>query len=134
MGNAQAELEGMSRAATVEAEEFSGLVTETVAPVSVVSRSQWVEANIESFKFLMNPLAEKMSMGGEIPLPGQIGQVLRPVGAVFLGLQTGMVLGYLGRTVIGQYEVPLRAPQGARLLYVLSNLRRVEHDTARDPT
>src|SRR5256886_17493649 len=83
----------MSRAATVEAEEFSGLVTETVAPVSVVSRAQWVEANISSFKFLMNPLAQKMSApGGEIPLPGQIGQVLRQVSAVFLGLQTGMVL------------------------------------------
>lgn len=61
IGAAQDELEAMSRAATVEAEEFSGLVSESVAPVVVVSRAQWVESNIESFKFLMNPLAEKMS-------------------------------------------------------------------------
>lgn len=133
IGPAQAELEAMSRAATVEAEEFSGLVTEAVAPVSVVSRTQWVEANIESFKILMDPLARKMSAGGEIPLPGQIGQVLRQVSAVFLGLQTGMVLGYLGRNVIGQYEVSLPAPEGVRLLYVLSNLREVEHDWELDP-
>jgi coenzyme F420 biosynthesis associated uncharacterized protein len=133
IGAAQAELEGMSRAATAEAEVFSGLVTETVAPVTVVSRTQWVEANIDSFKFLMNPLAEKMSAGGEIPLPGQIGQVLRQISSVFLGLQTGMVLGYLGRTVIGQYEVSLPQPEGVRLLYVLPNLREVERDWELDP-
>lgn len=133
VGDAQAEMEGVTRAATVEAEEFSGLVTETVAPVTVVSRAQWVEANIESFKFLMNPLAEKMSAGGEIPLPGQIGQVLRQVSAVFLGLQTGMVLGYLGRNVIGQYEISLPHPEGVRLLYVLSNMRQVERDWELDP-
>jgi coenzyme F420 biosynthesis associated uncharacterized protein len=123
----------MSRAATVEAEEFSGLLSESVAPVVVVSRAQWVEENIDSFKFLMNPLAEKMSAGAEMPLPGQIGQVLRQISAVFLGLQTGFVLGYLGRHVIGQYEVSLPHPEGARLLYVLSNLRQVERDWELDP-
>jgi coenzyme F420 biosynthesis associated uncharacterized protein len=38
------------------------------------------------------------------------------------------VLGYLGRHVIGQYEIALPAPDGGRLLYVVSNLEAVEHD------
>ena len=134
IGAAQTELEGVTRAATVEAEEFSGLVTETVAPVTVVSRTEWVEANIESFKFLMNPLAEKMSVTGDVAIPGQVGQVLRQVSGVFLGLQTGMVLGYLGRSVIGQYEISLPHPEGVRLLYVFSNLGQVERDWELDPT
>lgn len=123
-----AQLEGMSRAATVEAESFSGLISGTVAPVEAVSRASWVEANLSSFKFLMNPLAQKMSPGSAIPLPGGAAQVLQQVSGVFLGLQTGFVLGYLGRHVIGQYEVALPAPQEGRLLYVVSNLAAVERD------
>lgn len=129
----QSELEGMSRAATVEAETFSGLVSGSVAAVEAVSRARWVEANLGSFKFLMNPLAEKMSPGAEIPLPGGAGQILQQISGVFLGLQTGFVLGYLGRHVIGQYEVTLPAPEGGKLLYVVSNLAGVERDWELDP-
>lgn len=130
---AQRELEEMSRAATVEAETFSGLVSGSVAPVEAVSRAQWVEGNIGSFKFLMNPLAKKMSPGAEVPLPGGAGQILQQVSGVFLGLQTGFVLGYLGRHVIGQYEISLPAPDGSKLLYVVSNLAAVERDWELDP-
>lgn len=127
-GSDQEELEGMSRAATVEAEAFSGLVSGSVAPVEAVTRARWAEANLDSFRFLMNPLARKMSPAGEMPLPGNAGQVLQQVTGVFLGLQTGFVLGYLSRHVIGQYEITLPAPEGGRLLYVLSNLAAVERD------
>jgi coenzyme F420 biosynthesis associated uncharacterized protein len=130
---ARTDLEAMTRAATVEAEEFSRLVAGTVVPVEVMTRSEWVEGNVESFRFLMNPLAEKMGMGGEIPLPEPAGQVLRQIGGIFLGLQTGFVLGYLAQHVIGQYEVPLFAPAAPRLLYVLPNLAAVERDWELDP-
>ena len=129
----QPELEGMSRAATVEAEEFSGLSTSVVAPVEAVTRAQWVEGNLESFKFLMNPLAEKMAPKVDIPLPGQAAQVLQQIGGIFLGLQTGTVLGYLGRHVIGQYDVLLPSSGGGKLLYVVSNLEAVERDWSLDP-
>jgi len=132
---AQQELEAMTRAATVEAEEFSGLSETSVAPVQVVTRAEWVEANIESFKFVMDPLAAKMSGGGELAaLGGMQGlQVLQQISGVFMGLQTGFVLGYLGRSVVGQYEVPLPAPSSTRLLYVLGNLAQIETDWSLDP-
>lgn len=127
------DLEGMSRAATLEAESFTGLVTGTVAPVEVVTRAQWIEANLEPFRFLMNPLAEKMSIGGEMPLPPEAKQILQQVSGVMLGLQTGFVLGYLGSHVIGQYETSLPAPGGGRLLYVVSNLESVEREWELEP-
>ena len=55
---------------------------------------------------------------------GGAGQVLQQITGVFMGLQTGFVLGYMGKSVIGQYELPLPAPQPTRLLYVVSNLAR----------
>lgn len=131
----QTELEGITRAAAVEAEEFSEMVAGSVAEVRTVTRAQWVEANLESFRFVMNPLAAKMSGGGlgGVPMPGGAGQVLSQISGVFMGLQTGFVLGYMGRSVIGQYELPLPAPSPSRLLYVVSNLHQMERDWELDP-
>lgn len=131
---ARRELEAMSRGAEVEVEEFTGLVTSEVAPVLAVTRAQWVEANISSFKVLMEPLARKLGGAGlGIPLPEQAAQVLQQVTGVLMGLQTGFVLGYLGRHVVGQYELSLPEPQGGRLLYVVSNLHGIESDWELDP-
>ena len=133
MDSERVNLEALTRAAGVEAEEFSGLTAASVAPVHAVSRAEWVEANIESFRLLMDPLAEKLTAGGDIPMPGPASQVLRQVSGVFMGLQTGFVLGYLGRHVMGQYELPLPAPEMPRLLYVVSNLSEIERDWSLDP-
>lgn len=127
----QAELEGITRAASVEAEAFCGLVAGSVADVHAVTRAQWVEVNIASFRFVMDPLAQKMGGGGLPPgiaMPPGASQILSQISGVFLGLQTGFVLGYMGRSVIGQYELPLPAPTPTRLLYVVSNLREIERD------
>lgn len=131
----QAELEAITRAAAVEAEEFCGLVAGSVADVRTVTRAQWVEANLESFAFVMNPLAQKMAGGGlgGMPLPGGADQVLAQISGVFMGLQTGFVLGYMGQSVIGQYELPLPAPSPTRLLYVVSNLLEMEREWGLDP-
>jgi coenzyme F420 biosynthesis associated uncharacterized protein len=129
---AQQELDGMTRAASVEAEEFTGLVAGSVAPVTAVTRAQWVEGNIASFRLLMNPLAEKMSGGGELAMVPQATQVLRQISGVLMGLQTGMVMGYLGRHVVGQYEVPVPIAE-PKLLYVVSNLTEIERDWSLDP-
>jgi coenzyme F420 biosynthesis associated uncharacterized protein len=129
------ELEELSRAAAIEAERYTGLVPEAVAPVQVVSRAEWVEANISSFKFLMEPLAAKLGgRGSAMPMPPEAQRVVGQAVGVLLGLQTGFVLGYLGRHVIGQYEVTLPEPDGPRLLYVLPNLVTVEREWELDPT
>jgi len=128
----QEELEAVTRAASVEAEEFSGLIAGSIAPVSAVTRAQWVEGNIASFKILMNPLAEKMSGANELAAVPGATQVLQQVSGVFMGLQTGFVLGYLGRAVVGQYEVPVPVAE-PKLLYVVSNLSQIEKDWSLDP-
>jgi coenzyme F420 biosynthesis associated uncharacterized protein len=130
----QQELDAITRAAAVEAEEFSGLVAGNVADVRAVTRAEWVEANIDSFRFVMNPLAQKMAGGGAAsPLPMQAAQILTQISGVFMGLQTGFVLGYMGQHVIGQYELALPAPVPPRLLYVVSNLEQMERDWSLDP-
>jgi coenzyme F420 biosynthesis associated uncharacterized protein len=130
----EGELEAITRAAGVEAEEFSGLVAGSVADVKVVSRSEWVDANLETFRFVMNPLAKKLSGGGaDLAMLGPGAQVLTQISGVFMGLQTGMVLGYMGQHVIGQYELALPAASPSQLLFVASNLEQIERDWDLDP-
>jgi len=126
------ELEALTRAAGVEAEMFSGLGSAAVVPVHAVTRAEWVESNIDSFRLLMNPLAAKLTAGPGVPMAGAV-QILQQVGGVFMGLQTGFVLGYLGKHVLGQYELPLPAPEANRLLYVVSNIHEIERDWELDP-
>jgi coenzyme F420 biosynthesis associated uncharacterized protein len=128
----RAQLDGLTRAAAVEAEEFSGLSAANIVPVEAVTRSAWVEANIDSFRLLMNPLADKLAPGDQLAMIGGAAQVLKQVSGVVMGLQTGFVLGYLGRHVMGQYELPLPAPEAPRLLYVVSNLQEIERDWSLD--
>ncbi|HVE91214.1 MAG TPA: zinc-dependent metalloprotease [Actinomycetota bacterium] len=132
------ELETMSRAAQVQCEQFTGLVPGTVAPVIGVTRGQWVEENVAVFKMLMEPLAAKLTgpalTGGiPVPIPESAAMVLRQIGGVLMGLQTGFVLGYLSRHVIGQYELVLPDPSGGRLLYVIPNMQQAEQDWELDP-
>jgi coenzyme F420 biosynthesis associated uncharacterized protein len=119
----QRDLETLSRAAEVQAQEFTGLVAGQPASVSVVSRAEWIESNIAWFRVLMDPLARKMTGGGA---GDAAAAALGQVGAVLIGLQAGFVLGYLARHVLGQYELALPQPSEPRLLYVLTNLRELE--------
>jgi coenzyme F420 biosynthesis associated uncharacterized protein len=88
------------------------------AEAHVVGRATWVRSNVSSIAWLTDPLAEVV-----LKRSG----VARTVARRALGLQLGIVLGYLGTRVLGQYEVirPGDAVPG-RLLLVGPNFLEVE--------
>jgi len=86
-----------------------------------ISRREWVASNIGSMRALLDPVLQRAGKGlGPLRPAMQLG-----IGAA-LSLEVGVVLGYLGQRVLGQYELVMldeavedRAP---RLLFVLPNL------------
>ena len=86
-----------------------------------IRRREWIESNITSMRALLDPVLERAGRG--------LGP-LRPamqIGAGFaLSAEVGIVLGYLGQRVLGQYELVLldeaEADRPPRLLFVLPNL------------
>jgi coenzyme F420 biosynthesis associated uncharacterized protein len=86
-----------------------------------IDRREWVKSNIGSMRALLDPvLARAGSNLGPLRPAVQIGMGL------VLSTEVGVVLGYLGQRVLGQYELVLldeavedRPP---RLLFVLPNL------------
>jgi coenzyme F420 biosynthesis associated uncharacterized protein len=89
--------------------EFAGLSGEYRARAWVMTRRQWLEANLGGFERVLEPFARKIvAHQGE----GALARVRRTV----LGAQVGGLLGYLGHRVLGQYDI-LLPPDDAGLLY-----------------
>ena len=69
------------------------------ATISLVDRSRWVEANIASFERLLAPITARA--GAIVPA------FARAVGARVTGTEVGLLLGWMSRRVLGQYDLLL---------------------------
>lgn len=101
---------------------YTGLTPATPLPdPEGISRPEWVKSNIASMRLLLDPVLE--STGKNF---GPLGPAVQIGAGLVLSTEVGVVLGYLGQRVLGQYELVLldeavedRPP---RLLFVMPNL------------
>ncbi len=108
--------------------EFTGLHAEDrTAPVLIVDRAGWVKANCEGFATMLDPIVTKLT--AKKPPSGPVSQA---VGARVTGSEVGLLLGFLGTKVLGQFD-PFFDPAG-RLLLVAPNVVNVERELDADPT
>ncbi|MEI2618045.1 MAG: zinc-dependent metalloprotease [Thermomicrobiales bacterium] len=92
-------------------------------------RVDWIEANLRSFQHMFEPIERLNLLGGS--------DSSRPANAVWNGLnqtvvssELGLLLGYLARRVLGQYDLALlgREPltESGKLYFVQPNIRNLE--------
>ncbi len=145
-------LEEVVRVAELHVARFTGLEPPSdVAAVRPVRRAEWVTANTESLRELMDPAARRIAaamgeaskgmlpdgMGGSsesAPEVAQIGALMQQLSPLLLGAQVGSVLGFLGQRVLGQYDVAVPRSGPGALLFVTPNLAAFERDWSLDPT
>src|SRR6478735_10689335 len=95
-----AELKADAARSTGLVRDFTGLeATERTAPVLVVDRTGWVQANADGFADLMGPLVEKMQSRKGAP-----GPVTEAVGSKVTGMEVGGLLGFMASKVLGQFD------------------------------
>ncbi len=124
---AVAELRAGADRSTALVRDFTGLAAaDHTAPVLVVDRRGWIQANAEAFKHVMGPLVHKLSE--KKPPTG----AALAIGSRITGLEVGGLLGFLGGKVLGQFD-PFHAPDG-RLLLVAPNIVHVERELEVDPS
>jgi coenzyme F420 biosynthesis associated uncharacterized protein len=124
---AVAELRAGADRATGLVREFTGLVAgERTAPVLVVDRPGWVQANADGFATILGPVLDKLSEKKGSPT----GLALA-VGSRVTGAEVGALLGFLAGKVLGQFD-PFFDPSG-RLLLVAPNIVHVERELGADP-
>jgi coenzyme F420 biosynthesis associated uncharacterized protein len=104
---------------------FTGLHAEGFrARPWVMSRGEWVRANLGGLERLLEPLAEKL-----VPAGAHRSELRRKA----LGAQIGGLLGYVSRKVLGQYD-PFAPPDDAGLLYFVGpNVVEAEHRFSMPP-
>jgi coenzyme F420 biosynthesis associated uncharacterized protein len=126
--DAVAELRADAERSTGLVREFTGLAAaERTAPVLVVDRQGWVQANTEAFSVMLEPILAKLQEKKGAPT----GMTLA-VGSKVTGGEIGLLLGFLASKVLGQFD-PFHEPAG-RLLLVAPNIVHVERELRADPT
>src|SRR6185436_12700240 len=147
-----AELKADASRSTGLVRDFTGLeATERTAPVLVVDRTGWIQANVDAFADVLTPLVEKMQTRKGAP-----GPVAEAVGSKVTGLEVGGLLGFMSSKVLGQFDPFYTGPgrpaidsgdagpssgdngsapaSAGRLLLVAPNIVHVEKELDVDPT
>ncbi|MGH3356861.1 MAG: zinc-dependent metalloprotease [Nocardioidaceae bacterium] len=119
---------------------FTGLQAEKAsAPIVVVDRDGWVQANADGFRTVMRPLISKITEKRGTP-----SAAAAAVGSRITGVEAGALLGYLSGKVLGQFDPfwagdprivdgdPTASTAG-RLLLVAPNIVHVERELSVDP-
>ncbi len=98
-----------------------------VSRVYVFDRREWLEANFNSFERLFKPIEELYEHNGGAR--GALAMLIGDLNGRVLGAQIGVLLGFLARRVLGQYDLSLLSPDPATqgsLYYVEPNIARVQ--------
>jgi coenzyme F420 biosynthesis associated uncharacterized protein len=121
--------------------EASGIAPPPPAPWKIIDRATWAEANISGMVDLMAPLADKIEQGRQATSGEPVAWFLRKAERAVVSSEVGVLLGYMSRRVLGQYDLLVSEPpvasrrsrrrelpgeEGAMLYFVGPNLVEAE--------
>jgi coenzyme F420 biosynthesis associated uncharacterized protein len=116
------------------AETMGRSLPQPVQNIAAFSRAEWVDANILSFEKLFAPLEHLHQTGSNVNDIGTL--LMTDLNQTVLSSELGILLGYLARRVLGQYDLSLlgREPISVgRLYFVEPNITGVEQERGLDP-
>jgi coenzyme F420 biosynthesis associated uncharacterized protein len=119
----------VARCVPIVSEYTGDLLPDAPERTFAFDRVDWVNANIEGFERMFAPL-EGLNLLGEAANRSIAGQMFGTLNQKVLSAEVGLLLGYLARKVLGQYDLTLlgREPLGpGRLYYVEPNIKAAEH-------
>ena len=128
--DAVAELRAGAERSTPLVREFTGLEAgDKAAPVLIVDRPGWIQANADGFATVIAPLIEKLQ-----EKKGPPSALAEAIGSRITGVELGAMLGFLGSKVLGQFDPFHEAPgEHGRLLLVAPNIVHTEREIDADP-
>ncbi len=120
----------LTRLAQLRIGEASGLDTGQMVDVVPLDQSEWANRNLRSFRYLVEPIAEKLA---NAPSTGPMDAMLKPLAPALLGMQMGMIVGFLSQRVLGQFDVGLPTDEHGDLYYIVPNIEIFATDHSLDP-
>ena len=128
-----AELRGCASRAEAYVRDVTGMEADSgTAPVLVVDRPSWIQANLDGFRQILLPLNAKV-----IERLNESNPMIASLGPRITGVEVGALLSYLSSKVLGQFDpffpgLDTSTP-GGRLLLVAPNIVSVERELSVDP-
>jgi coenzyme F420 biosynthesis associated uncharacterized protein len=108
------------------AEYLQVSLPQPITQVNVFDRREWLEANFTSFEQLFQPIEDLYHQNHT---QNFFTLMFGNLNSQIIGAQIGGILGFLGRRVLGQYDLSLLSPDPAArgaLYYVEPNIARVQ--------
>lgn len=127
--------ESSCRLAELRITEVSGLAASSPTRVEVCSRERWVEANLSGIEQPIGRLAEKLGMQiSPVGLPAMpLKGVLDALGPLFMGIQTGLLVGHLSRQALAQFDMGVSLSGTDTIHLNLPNIVEVEQGLGLEP-
>ena len=135
--------EEAARVAELQVASFTGLEPPSdVAAVRAVRRAEWIGANVDGLRPLLEPAAEKLGAAvtdaqkQAMPedAPPMAAQLMSQMSPLLLGAQVGSVLGFLAQHVLGQYDIAVPRAGHGTVLFVAPNIGAFGRDWSLDRT
>jgi coenzyme F420 biosynthesis associated uncharacterized protein len=119
------ELRAGAEKSTPLVRDFTGLnAQDRTAPVLVVNRPGWIQANADGFATVIAPIVARLQ-----EKKGPPSAMTEAIGSRITGTELGVMLGFLGNKVLGQFDPFYEAPGAAgRLLLVAPNIVNAERE------
>lgn len=124
------EYQELVRLAQLQIQAASDLPLGPALDAIPVDRAAWAERNLQSFRYLVEPLAGQFDT--EAAADDPLSQMLKPLGPALLGLQMGMMVGFLSHRVLGQFDLGLPTAEQGDLLMVVPNVEAFATDHGLD--
>jgi len=126
-----ADLRSYAAQAEAHVRGFTLMAAESAtAPVMVVDRPAWVQANVDGLRMVIDPIVAKLRAAHDAP-----GPVATAIGSRLTGLEAGALFAFLSNKVLGQFD-PFYTGEGqaaGRLLLVAPNIVSVERELRVEP-
>ena len=124
------EYQELTRLAQLTIGEASKLSLQGSIDAFPVDRATWAQRNLKSFRYLVEPLADKLGSSGST---GSLDALLKPLAPALLGLQMGVMVGFLSHKVLGQFDAGLPSADEAELYLVVPNVESFAADNQLEP-
>jgi coenzyme F420 biosynthesis associated uncharacterized protein len=105
-----------------------------VEKIEAFTRSEWIEANISNFRDLFDHIEDVYMRVQKDTNVATL--IMAEASQVFLSSQLGVLLGYLARRVLGQYDLALLGKETVdvgKLYFVEPNIASVQAELGLDP-
>ncbi len=114
-------------------QEMGRALPAPVDKIDAFTRTEWIDANISNFQQLFEPIE---AIYRKVNSPGNLGTLLMgDISQTLLSGQLGVLLGYLARRVLGQYDLSLLGKEPVsegRLYFVEPNIAGVCNELGLD--